>query len=43
VGAKFLAPFTAENHYERNKAFLTKGHRHKPDFGAFAADPDLPG
>jgi hypothetical protein len=42
VGAKFLAPFTAENHYERNKAFLTKGHRHTPDFGAFAADPDLP-
>lgn len=38
VGDKFSAPFTAENHYEANKGFLTKGHRHKPDFGPFSVD-----
>lgn len=38
VEGKFLAPFTAENHYERNKASLTKTHRHKPDFGDFTVE-----
>jgi hypothetical protein len=38
VERKFLAPFTAENHYEKNKAFLTKAHRHTPDFGPFTAE-----
>jgi hypothetical protein len=38
VGDRFLAPFTAENHFEPNRGWLTRTHRHHPDFGPFAID-----
>lgn len=38
VGDRFAAPFTAENHFEPNRGWLTRGHRHTPDFGPFEID-----
>ena len=38
VKDKFLQPFTAENHYESPKDFLTVKNGHERDFGEFTVD-----
>ena len=43
VGDHFLRPFTAENHYESPKDFLTMKNGHDRDFGEFMNhDNNLP-
>lgn len=38
VGENFIGPFTAETHFEPNRGWLTRSHRHTPDFGPFVTN-----